>query len=395
MKNKTTKKLFQSITNSFILLLAIPVFSVAYADKEAAFHRFWPDNLFAVDFLDEQVGFIAGYGGTFLRTSDGGNSWQALYVGKNELIRRISFVDSSKGWAVGHRGSILYTEDAGTNWVAQLNVPGEYIRDIEFVDQNTGWAVGHNALIYYTSDGGKNWQKQNLTGFTGRDVPRFHGIHIVDSERAILVGEFGMIAHTEDAGKTWLQTPVDTSVTWLAVDGDANVIYVTGLDGQMVSLSIATTEQRNDIDRNTKQKAEKLEAKARAKAKRMKREYIPKSTLDIPRSEIEYMLSPVETNTIEHLFDVSVYKSAALVVGRSYVAKVTALDAVMLKPEENFPLNFIWLGGATITQNGKLWAVGIRGLVVEGDFNNMSYKQSFNLAASNKIELINNRWGGK
>ncbi|HHJ36199.1 MAG TPA: glycosyl hydrolase, partial [Gammaproteobacteria bacterium] len=87
------------------------------SDSEKSFHRFWPDNLFAVDFVDDNNGFIAGYSGTVLCTSDAGKHWQAYYIGKNELIRRISFVDVNTGWAVGHRGSIFHTVDGGKSWV--------------------------------------------------------------------------------------------------------------------------------------------------------------------------------------------------------------------------------------------------------------------------------------
>ena len=89
------------------LALLVTVFGYLFGTTSASddntpeFHRFWPDNLFAVEFVTDNVGYIAGYSGTVLRTLDGGKNWDALYIGRNELIRRLSFIDDNTGWAVG------------------------------------------------------------------------------------------------------------------------------------------------------------------------------------------------------------------------------------------------------------------------------------------------------
>ena len=105
------------------LLFAVASYYATWAsaaDENESFHRFWPDNLFAVDFVSEQTGYIAGQGGTVLRTTDGGENWDALYIGKNELIRRLDFVSEKEGWAIGHRGSIFHTANAGEDWQFSL-----------------------------------------------------------------------------------------------------------------------------------------------------------------------------------------------------------------------------------------------------------------------------------
>ena len=38
--------------------------------------RFVPDNLFAVDFVSDSVGWAGGYYGTLLKTEDGGGHWK-------------------------------------------------------------------------------------------------------------------------------------------------------------------------------------------------------------------------------------------------------------------------------------------------------------------------------
>jgi len=363
-------------------------------DDELSFHRFWPDNLFAAEFVSEDVGFIAGYSGTVLRTTNAGQNWDAIYIGRNELIRRMSFVNQSTGWAVGHRGSIFHTKDAGQTWEVQKELPGVYLRDVDFADENNGWVVGHNANIWRTNDGGISWQQQQLLGFLGRDIPRLHGVYAKDADNAIVVGEFGVVAHTENAGEHWLLTSVESKVTWLSVAGAKDTAYVVGLDGEILRLSPATESQRNEIDALLAEVAAKKEAKSRAKAKRMKREFVKEKTVVLPRSEIEYFAESIETNSKEHLFDIAMtVNNEAIVVGRSTVLKLSDDNVASLKPDEGFPLPFIWMGGVSVTPAGRIWAPGIRGLVVTGDLNQMTFGQAFNLATSSNINLVSDRWG--
>jgi photosystem II stability/assembly factor-like uncharacterized protein len=366
------------------------------AEESEAFHRFWPDNLFAVDFVSEQTGFIAGQGGTVLRTTDGGENWDALYIGENQLIRRVDFVNEKEGWAVGHRGSIFHTSDAGNSWEVQYEVPDVYLRDVAFADENHGWVVGHGATILSTSDGGASWQKQEMRGFTGRDLPRLHGVYARDENTAVVVGEFGTVVHTENGGELWLVTPTDIGVTWLAVDGHGDSIYTVGSDGMAAYLSLATDEQRLEIDRAVAEAAEKAELKARKKAERRKKKYVPLMVEALPRADIEYIVNLVDTGTAEHLFDVAALRDGSmLVMGRSAVFKLSQEGAEPLAPSADFPLAYVWFGGASVTPSGTFWGVGIRGLVVRGDTSTMQFAPAFNLGSSDNITLVTNRWGAR
>ena len=378
----------------FVMVFGCLLGTTSANDNNAPqYHRFWPDNLFAVEFVTNDVGYIAGYSGTILRTRDGGKEWEAIYIGRNELIRRLSFVDENTGWAVGHRGSIFHTSDAGLTWSVQKELPGIYLRDVDFSDGDNGWVVGHNANIWNTNDGGKTWQQQDLLGFQGRDIPRLHGIYAKDADTAILAGEFGVLAHTENGGKYWLLTPVESKITWLSVDGAGDTAYVAGLDGKILRLSVATEAQRKEIDIRVAAEAAKAEAKARAKAKRRKKPYVKKETRLLPRSDIEYFAEPVDSGTQEHLFDVTMTSNnEAVVAGRSTMLKITGATTTFLTPDKDFPLPFVWLGGVSVTPSGHIWAPGIRGMVVTGDLNKMTFGQAFNLGVTGNVKLLSNRW---
>ena len=383
-----------AVVRVFLAGVCAAITSFASANEESdSFHRFWPDNLFAVDFVTEQTGFIAGQGGTVLRTTDGGENWDALYIGENELIRRIDFVSESDGWAVGHRGAIFHTSDAGNSWEVQYRATDTYLRDVAFVDKNHGWAVGHNATILHTSDGGQSWQKQEMRGFKGRDLPRLHGVYAKDRTTAIVVGEFGTVIHTENGGELWLVTPSDIGVTWLAVDGVGDSIYVAGSDGSAAYLTPATDEQRLEMDRVAAEAAEKAEQRARKKAKRRKKKYVPPKVEALPRADVEYIVNLVDTKTAEHLFDIAaLHDGSVLIVGRSVVFKLSQDGVGPMVPSADFPLAYVWFGGASVTPSGTFWGVGIRGLVVRGDTHASEFAPAFNLGSSENVSLVTNRW---
>jgi len=399
--------------------LAFLVTGIATAENGASgdqnqFHRFWPDNLYAVEFVSDEVGFIAGYSGSVFKTEDGGETWGAIYIGANELIRHLSFVDDTNGWAVGHRGSIFHTADGGLTWETQLQDKGNYLRDIAFADKNNGWAVGHGSTIWHTADGGKNWTKQTLTGFEGRDLPRLHGVVAKDANNAILVGEFGTIAYTENGGELWLVVYNANSGTLLSIANQGAGAIAVGLDGGVYAITVETAAQKAFIKEIRANKLAKEEEQARKKAKRSGKEYVPKEVAELPETEMGYFVTQIDSGISNHLYDVSSTTSGqAIAVGASMVLKISKSEAVStiaqevqevqdptfsitnLTPAETFPLPFVWIGGVDVTESGDIWAAGLRGMIVKGGLESMTFGEKLNIAASENVKLISSRWGDK
>ncbi|MGB1702701.1 MAG: WD40/YVTN/BNR-like repeat-containing protein, partial [Cycloclasticus sp.] len=313
--------------------LAFLVTGIATAENGTSgdqnqFHRFWPDNLYAVEFVSDEVGFIAGYSGSVFKTEDGGETWGAIYIGANELIRHLSFVDDTNGWAVGHRGSIFHTADGGLTWETQLQDKGNYLRDISFADKNNGWAVGHGSTIWHTADGGKNWAKQTLTGFEGRDLPRLHGVVAKDANNAILVGEFGTIAYTENGGELWLVVYNANSGTLLSIANQGTGAIAVGLDGGVYAITVETAAQKAFIKEIRANKLAKEEEKAR-------KEYVPKEVAELPETEMGYFVTQIDSGISNHLYDVSSTTSGqAIAVGASMVLKISKSEAVSTIAQE-------------------------------------------------------------
>ena len=60
------------------------------------------------------TGWVVGFGGTILKTSNGGEQWNAVSSGTSKKLSSVFFIDSSTGWVVGDGGTILKTSDAMT-----------------------------------------------------------------------------------------------------------------------------------------------------------------------------------------------------------------------------------------------------------------------------------------
>lgn len=328
----------------------IDVSSQAQLEEEKLNKRIWPDNLYGVDFVDNDTGWIAGYAGTVLKTTNRGQSWDLIYIGRDELIRNLSFVDTQNGWAVGHRGSIFHTADGGASWEVQHSVPGIYLRDVHFIDGQNGWVVGHEATILHTRDGGQSWQNQKLVGYKGRDLPRLHGIEATDDKTAVLVGEFGVVALTTDAGQTWPLIKNRSKKTLLSVTAVENGYIAPGLDGVIAYLS------EDDMG--------------------------------------QYQIEWLDSGSQEHFFSASsTSDGTAIVVGRSVVLKIQQKQISMLNADSSIALPFTWFGGVDVLDDGTFWMAGIRGTVASGELAQGSFQLALNIGSSAEVRPASNRWG--
>src|SRR5215467_9921904 len=73
---------------------------------------------------DPSTMVAVGYGGTILRTTDGGATWTPQFSGTTNILYGVSFVDANTGTAVGGNGTILRTTDGGATWTVQRSAPG-------------------------------------------------------------------------------------------------------------------------------------------------------------------------------------------------------------------------------------------------------------------------------
>ena len=140
---------------------------------------------------------------SFAQTPD----WIQFQSPGKSSLRGLSPISDQVCWASGSGGTWLKTEDGGASWqsgtVAGLDTVD--FRSIHAFDAQTAVvaSAGQPAVIYRTEDGGKNWQKAHQEG----GEAFFDAIQFVDAQRGYVLGDpIGgkwMILETLDGGRSW------------------------------------------------------------------------------------------------------------------------------------------------------------------------------------------------
>lgn len=111
-------------------------------------------------------GWVCGYSGRVLRTTDGGNSWSGTSIEEANQLESIFFVNENIGYTISvasnFRGSRIYkSSDGGASWrditpFQNLDLWGCY-----FLNENYGLMIGGDCSgyqgFYRTEDGGNTW----------------------------------------------------------------------------------------------------------------------------------------------------------------------------------------------------------------------------------------------
>lgn len=159
-------------------------------------------------------------GGIFLTTNGGGNWTRKYYGGGFTNPEKIYFANSRLGFASRALNNYLRTSDGGETWQI-INGPSIWFNDMKFIDSLTGYKA--NGYIMKTIDGGLNWNQQTLppTGDTisSNSVERIS--NPLNSEIIYGVGPRafyfnpnlrGLIFKTTDFGNSWGYQLPDTSL---------------------------------------------------------------------------------------------------------------------------------------------------------------------------------------
>jgi photosystem II stability/assembly factor-like uncharacterized protein len=168
-----------------------------------------------VYFIDKNIGFAIN-DGIISKTIDGGVTWIVKYsVNSGPIIplNNITFINPTTGWAVGQNGIYLKTTNGGDTWnytSINTNFP---LMKIKFRDSNNGTIVGDFGAIFTTSNGGNTWTPVNT--FTGGNYPTFTSLSFVPNTTNVwAVGSKypnGFVAKSTDNGATWTETTLGIS----------------------------------------------------------------------------------------------------------------------------------------------------------------------------------------
>lgn len=138
--------------------------------------------------------------------------WQKQTSNTEASFRSVCAVSNKVVWVSGSKGTFVKTVDGGKSWESKQVQGAESLdfRDVHAFDAQTailmsaGEAEKGNAKIYRTEDGGKTWQ---IVYQTTQKGIFFDGIDFWDAQNGIVFsdpieGKFVMLK-TKDGGKSW------------------------------------------------------------------------------------------------------------------------------------------------------------------------------------------------
>ena len=142
-----------------------------------------------------------------------GSPWTHQKSGTTVSMRGLSVVSDQVAWASGQNGTFLRTTNGGETWTVGTVPEASYdFRDIDAFDADTAYVLsaGEPAKIYKTTDGGESWTEQYSNATAG---VFFDSMAFWDAETGVafsdpIDGSF-VIIRTTNGGRTWEQVPAE------------------------------------------------------------------------------------------------------------------------------------------------------------------------------------------
>lgn len=176
--------------------------------------------LFSVDFLDSLKGFISGYDnncscGLIKTTIDGGKNWKSITFPESFGFYNVSMLDGNHGYVCGYNGRILYTTDGWRSHDSGATGSNSAVfRFMHFPNIDTGYAAAGQdfsfiSALYRTTDGGRTWNLMK----DYKNTFSIAGIYFINGKTGFLVGNKSgepaaaqdVIMKTTDGGQTWVK----------------------------------------------------------------------------------------------------------------------------------------------------------------------------------------------
>lgn len=162
--------------------------------------------------------YAAGFAGTFMKTSDGGQTWSIRHdVGRkvgtslqSSPIYDAHFFDVNNGIVVGGNASIFRTTDAGATWTEATSPFAASstvtLYQVYFLNNSVGYIVGSGGNLVKTTDGGATWSTV-ASGVT----TTLYDIYTANDTLILIATTSGNVRRSTDGGATW--SNVNTGVT--------------------------------------------------------------------------------------------------------------------------------------------------------------------------------------
>ena len=226
----------------FLLFLAVnTVFAQNYPSYQWVHPKPFGTATGVVKVWDANNFYAFGQAGTFVRTTDGGQTFtlnpfagvpnSAPYTTTNDIYGA-HFIDMNNFYLCGVWGVTKTTDGGQTfNQIGAGFFPTSTLRDIQFVDANIGYVVGTSATkMAKTTDGGATWTVDPLLPAT-----TYYNVHAFNENRVMVAGSVSStfnIRFTTNGGVFWNDAAAGTSTIYTLAFFDTLVGFAGSSSGR-------------------------------------------------------------------------------------------------------------------------------------------------------------------
>lgn len=190
-------KPFRIFITLIVLLIVFTILNRLAAQSQS-FNELW-----CLEFIDEQTGITIGENGVIRITYDGGLTWETKSSKSVNTLKKTSLLVNDELVIVGMNGTIVKSTDLGETWSLKLSPVNSNLLGVSFGgrDSEVGIAVGTDALILRSTDKGETWSALENDG-----LPKnynYNAVSFATESKGIIVGDRGLILVTNDGGISW------------------------------------------------------------------------------------------------------------------------------------------------------------------------------------------------
>jgi photosystem II stability/assembly factor-like uncharacterized protein len=199
---------------------------------------FGSDYISGIEAVSRDTAFIPynpGGGTTthIYRTTNGGATWNSVYIQSPGYINVIRMIDAANGIAVGDpsggKWTVLTTSDGGSTWARILTEPAEIggetgsnFNGMTVVGASHIWFTSRAGRVYRSTDGGATWNYSAIP-FSGF-LPR---IHFNDMQYGLVGDPTGTaVLRSTDGGVSWSEVTLPNSDNVGGITGSGVDFYV-------------------------------------------------------------------------------------------------------------------------------------------------------------------------
>ncbi len=155
----------------------------------------------SIDFIGIDAGWAVGANGAIIKTTNAGQNWETKQSNTTKILLNVNSFNGDVVIAAGYDGTIVRSTDGGESFVQVTSGVGNGIDlwGLKMINDTLGWICGLNNTLLKTIDGGLNWQIIN-TGFIGFD---YWTLNFLNETIGYIACGNGNILKTTDGGESW------------------------------------------------------------------------------------------------------------------------------------------------------------------------------------------------